>query len=425
MATEREREGGLEGALKEFAASPRYNFLKSFQVGPLLGEDSKSLGVIAQLTFEELVAQAQDVSSEVSGLSAAQQRVLIAVLNAFSEGEPGSPEQHAPTEQEETDDTARVVLNSVQSELDVRERVSRLKGHPRFQEISQSPLRRFWDSASPSAPFEESLTLQQFMGLDIAVLSKKRSMTGARMESIAKALENAVSFLDGGAQDTTTDAADEAVTHFLESVQQQAHKPPLKHRWLQHPESMPPVDMALVESFIRGSHDGAGAFDGTKAALQHFSNTFLVSDFLKICHGEPISAGVQRKLQSWGHSLSLRGVLPLVTVALHAPGIHVSRVAAIIQRGEASQACYSIGAILLVRALGGHLVSVDGQQIADVWTLNPALVPLMVREARSLSKMPFSRALQSICPEMDPFLHSWLCSSVSSARGSKKGRQRR
>lgn len=423
MATERAGETGLQEALKEFAASPRYNFLKSFQVGPLLGEDSKSLGAIAQLTFEELVAQAQQVSSDVSALSAAQQRVLIAVLNAFSEGEAISPEQHGHHEQEEADSTTRVVLNSVQAELDIRERINRLKDHAGFNQIKSSPLRRFWDAASPSAPFEESLTLQQFVGLDISVLSKKRSMTGARMEAIAKALENALASLEGEAPESDVRDAEEAVTQFLERVQQDVAKP-LKHRWLQHQENLSPFDMALVESFVRGCHEGAGAFDGTKAALQHFSHTFLVSDFLKVCHGAPISAGVQRKLQSWAHAVSLRGIVPLVAGALQGPGVHVSRIASIIQRGEPSQACYGIGAIILVRALGAHAVSVEGHQAPDMWTLNPMLVPLVVREARKSPKVSFPRALQSICPEMDPFLHSWLCALVSPAQGSKKRRQR-
>ena len=424
MATERAGEVGLQEALKEFAATPRYNFLKSFQVGPLLGEDSKSLGAIAQLTFEQLVAQAQEASSEVGSLPPAQQRVLIAVLNAFSEGEPTSPEQDIPQEDDETVGTARVVLNSVQAELDIRDRVNRLKGHSAFDQIKTSALRRFWDSESPSAPFEESLTLQQFVGLDISVLSKKRSMTGARMEAMAKALENAITFLDGGVQESDVRVADEQVTQFLERVHQDVAKP-VKHRWLQHREHLSPVDMALVEGFIRGSYEGAGAFDGAKAALQHFSHTFLVGDFLKICHGAPISAGIQRKLQAWAHSVSLRGVIPLVTAALQSPGVHISRIASIIQQGEPSQACYGIGAILLVRALGAEQVSVTDLHASDVWTLNPRLVPLIVREARTVSKVSFPRALNSICPEMDPFLHSWLCTSVSPAQGSKKRRQRR
>ena len=54
MTTHNQAQLALVEALREFSTSARFGFLKSFHVGPLLGEDSKTLEEFSELTFEEL-----------------------------------------------------------------------------------------------------------------------------------------------------------------------------------------------------------------------------------------------------------------------------------------------------------------------------------------------------------------------------------
>jgi hypothetical protein len=112
-------------------------------------------------------------------------------------------------------------------------------------------------------------------------------------------------------------------------------------------------------------------------------------------------------------------------MALQGPGMHISRVARLLQGHDSPKAIYGIAAILIARGLNAHMVSVNGRVCEDVWSCNPALAPLVARQALSEGKRSFGEALSSVCPELDPFLHSWLQGIVSPRKKEKKRQKRR
>jgi hypothetical protein len=440
MVTHNQERTDLHEALKVFAASPRFNFLKSIQVGPLVGDDAKTLGSIASMTFEELVASVDNHSSDLHQLSAGQERLLTAVLRALAEGEVADqPEPGFDTSdesQESDDESTQTTFNSVQCELELRERITQLKAHPGLARIKDLTVGSFWAPDLARAPFEESFTVSQLLALDLGVLAKKRSMTSARMRALATALERGLHSLDGEpAVDSRkqppvehknhTEEYSEPVkvdtTHFVEV----ASEKPFRHKWMGHFETCSPSEMALVESVMYASSDDERNADTVFGALHHFCLAFSVADFLAIMNGATLSVSTNRKLVAWAHSSSLREIVPLVRMSLQGPGVHVSRIAHIIGGSNPAAAVYGITATLIIRGLGAQQVAVGGNGCPNVWTCNPALVSLIVSKATSDRKVSVSASLTSTCPEMDPFLHAWLQGIVSPPKKGKKSQRRR
>ena len=432
MTTHREERAELHQALKDFAASPRFNFLKILRVGPLLGDDAKTLGAVAEMTFEALVASLENNGSDLHQLNDAQERLLTAVLHALAEGEVAESEGagqgglmfDSPDEtQGDTDEgTVETTFNSVQSELELRERVAGLKGHPDLASIKDLPVGRFWAEDAPRAPFEESLTIGQLLGLDLGVLAKKRSMTSIRMRALARALERALQSLEG---ELEMSVPEPSLGELPPQHAQPPQRKPLRHRWQGHYDECSPGEMALIESVIFiGSDDPLDA-DNIFGALHHFCSAFSVGEFISIMKGAPLSVSTQRKLSAWAHSGALRTIVPLVQMTLQGPGAHIIRFAKVIQGSGPMGSVFGIVATLIVRGLGASEVSLDGATCRDVWTRNPNLVSMIVKEARALSKISFPRALTSVCPDMDPFLHEWLQGIASPVKRGKKRHKRR
>lgn len=429
MATHKEELGELNAALKEFATSPRFGFLKSIQVGPLLGDDASTLGALAEMTFEELVAAADSLSSELQKLDEAQERLLVAVLHALAEGEGAeSPDPGFDTSDDvtvlESEGSTETTFNSVQCELELREQVALLKAHPDLEKVADLNLGIFWQADTPRAPFEESLTIRQFLTLDLGTLAKKRSMTSARMRSLAQALAAASRRLNDNDQKSSSspDAVSPAVRF---PASHRRPDPVTHHRWHGYATECSPLEMALVESVLSSTSETDQYCGGIFEALHHFCSVFSVTDFLLIMRGEKLAVPAQRKLIAWVNSGSLREVVPLLRMALQGPGIHISRVARLLQGHDNPRAIYGIAAILIARGINAHVVAVNGRACEDVWSSNPQLAPLLVRQASSDRQRSFAQALSSLCPDMDPFLHSWLQGIVSPPKTAKKRQKRR
>ncbi len=429
MTTQNQAQRALVEALREFSTSARFGFLKSLHVGPLLGEDSKTLGEFSTLTFEELVVLALEAPQELAHITPAQERVLTTVLYALSEGdEPRCDNEPVSGEGEPADEDASEsspAFNSVQCELDLRERLAKLRIHPQLPTVKDIQLKQFWDASCPAAPFEESFTIHQLMGMDLTVLSKKRSMTGARLVSMTRALDNALASLDGVPSPRT-----------IIKSPSPADMPPViqrpsvsKHHWCEEIDNVTPTEAALVETFVRGISDMQCHVTPFDEAFDEFCFTFSVTDFLSIVTGAPLSISCARDLARWIHSPVLATRLALLQSVLGSPGAHISALIDMVSGGYSSRAFYALGAVVCARALGACEVQVDGRVCEGVWSSNPALVPLVLQEARSKRKLPLPKALSSVCPNLDPFLHTWLCKvskeAVTPVRVSKKGRKGR
>lgn len=430
MTIHKEERAELRQALKDFAASPRFNFLKSLQVGPILGDDAKSLGAVSGMTFEELVASLDNHESDLHQLEDPQERLLTAVLRALCEGEVAeSPEPSFDTSEEPQEDmdtdTTQTTFNSVQCELELRERIGQMKAHPDLARVKDATVGSFWAEGVPRAPFEESLTVGQLLALDLGVLAKKRSMTSMRMKALALALENALCALNGDeakpeAQVVQRPASKVASTSSV-SRKATAHR----HRWTGHYDTCPPTEAALVETVMHACSDDPEDAENIFGALHHFCSVFSTSDFLAIMRGDPLGVPTQRKLSAWVHSGALRGVAPVVQLMLQGPGVHITRVAAVFNQAGQVLAVYGIVSTLIVRGLGGVSVAMDGRVCPDVWTRNPKLVPLLLQEVRRTSKSSHSLSLAGVCPDMDPFLQSWLQGIASPQKKGNKRQKRR
>jgi hypothetical protein len=429
MTTQNQAQRALVEALREFSTSARFGFLKSLHVGPLLGEDSKTLGEFSELTFEELVVLALEAPHELAQVTPAQERVLTTVLYALSEGDaPPRDDDPISGEEEGADEDAEEstpMINSVQCELDLRERLAKLRRHPQLSTVQDIQLKQFWNASCPAAPFEESFTIHQLIGMDITVLSKKRSMTGARLMSMARALDNALASLEGIPSSS-------APLNPVSSTQlsREVERPrAFEHPWSVEIAHINPTDAALVESFVRGVSDMQGELTTFDQAFDEFCFTFSAADFLSIVSGNPLSVSCARELSRWVRSPSLCPHVGILNSALSCPGVHVSTIVDMVSGGPCSKVFYALGAVVCARALGASEVAIRDKVCKGVWSSNTALVPLILQEARSKRKLPLPKALSSVCPTLDPFLHSWLCKvskeAVTPVRVSKKGRKGR
>lgn len=430
MTTYKEERTELQSALKEFAASPRFGFLKSIQVGPLLGDDASTLGPLAEMTFEQLIAAADERSSHLHTLDEAQERLLVAVLHALAEGEVAEsvePIFDTSDESEEVaeEESSATTFNSVQCELELRDRVAHLKAHPDLDRVADLTLGTFWGEETPRAPFEESLTVRQFLALDLGVLAKKRSMTSARMRSLALALEAAARRLETLEQPRPRTAR--VVPPPVHEPRQPHHvrDTVVRHKWHGYAGEHAPLEMALVECVMYASSDDERDASNLFGALHHFCSAFTVPDFLLIMNGGQLAVPTQRKLTAWVNSGALREVVPTVRLALQGPGAHISRVAGVLQSHTAPAAIYAIVATLIARGLGAEQVAVDGVVCPNVWSCNPGIVPLLARQLSGEKKQAAGTLLSTLCPDLDPFLHSWMQGVVSPQKTAKKRQRRR
>lgn len=425
MTQEKETQTTLREALVEFVASPRFNFLKSLKVGPILGEDSATLGEVSDMTFEQLTHSLEDHTSELHRLTTAQERLLVAVLRALSEGDGARGDE---TVDEASSSTT---FNSVQCELELRERISRLKANPNLSSIIDLQVGQFWASGEMRAPFEESFTVKQLLGLDLAVLAKKRSMTSGRMLALARALENAEMHLSGGHGDMSG-VAEHPLSSVLTEIAQrslaippptgfEAH--PTTHRWTGTYQEKTLPEKALIEVVIQSERGVGGVPEIIQDAVAQFCEAFTAQELLDVVGGRAISQRTVRALQRWANESSLKSSFLALKGSVQGPGVHISRLAGlIISGGNSTGVIDCLVATLLVRALGALEVTLHGRVCREVWTTNPALVSLIAREASSKRKVGVSKALRATCPDLDPILHSWLCEVVPLLQGGKKRR---
>jgi hypothetical protein len=198
----------LSRVLHEFAASGRYAFLKTLQVGRFLDPGGQSLGVVAELTFEKLIELGSKKLAKLRWLSPAQTESLVKLLRTLATETPGqeippliSPtisrggpqprEASAAPESEDrgvrVDDV--VIYGSVEAENRLRDTLKSLKSSAAFEQVADLPLSKFWKPEWVRSPFEEALTVRQLGEIDIANILKKRTMNLRRIAAMIAALE--------------------------------------------------------------------------------------------------------------------------------------------------------------------------------------------------------------------------------------------
>jgi len=148
-----------------------------------------------------------------------------------------------------------------------------------------------------------------------------------------------------------------------------------------------------------------------------------------IASGGPLSVACFKRLSKWWAGISHVSAARSVQAALASPGVHTSRLRDMLFGGMASSVFYSVSAVVCARAAGAQEVCIASHACEGVWTTNPHLVTLILKEARISRRVSPADAIRAVCPNMDPILHSWLCrvskEVVTPVRVSKKGRKGR
>lgn len=406
----------LDRALEAFVSSSRFSFLKGLQIGRLIGADATSLGQLADLTFEALLKLGTE---KLRGLTIVQKRVLVSTLFALSEGEPAASGSG--------EDSEKPTVNSVQAEIDLRERIRALEGHPQFQKNKNQKLGSYWDPTWERAPFEEAFTLSQLVKIDLATLQKKRTVGPSRVALLTQAVERVLLTLSG--LNTETASKDAGSTgsgrrgargeerNARRSIVLPVEEPRL-HPWMLEAGAFTIPEIALLEHVLEQLNRPEIADSSKSTLISSLAAAFSASDIVFLAGQQEPSKPLLKKLKSWLAPFGEDPEILMLKEALQGPGVHLDKIIALLSLSEWSPSFGRLLAVLILRALGAQPIKYQGRECSVVYSLNPGLAQLIVGGLKGSSKSAaaLSNLLKATCPAMDPFLHDWLCQAVKSVK---------
>jgi len=422
MTKARKASDALQQALDTFAASNRFGFLRSLQIGRLLGEDD-SFGAVSDLTCETIVELGADGVRTGFRLTAAQVSRLAELILALGNGstEEGSTLRlNGETRVEEQESSHEPLFSSLQAEMDLKHVLDLVRGHERYSELRPLALGRFWDSSWPRAPFEEALTIGQLVDMDLALLFKKRSTSGSRVHSITRALSSALTALKAESPQHHHEPASASLLRSLPASTALG-----QHPWNENGDAdgdipATPGTLALVELFIAatGASQNAGRpLSGLMVTLPHYLSR---TEFLAVLHDRELPPRITGQLAKWHKEQAHAPCVSLIGEALQTPGCPVSTLARIVSDEGKYTAFSGMAAIVLARALKAEQVRFEDQVCAGMWSLNPGLITLVINEAKRRKGKDVAKTVHELCPALDPILHSWICRVVSPVTPRKR-----
>lgn len=426
MTKARKAADSLQHALDTFAASNRFGFLRSLQIGRLIGDDD-SFGAVSDLTCDMLVELGADGVRTGYRLTAAQTSRLAELILALGNGSTETSSEPGPHLAAGTPSSAssqEPLFNSVQVELDLKRSIEAVRAHPTFSDLRSMALGRFWDATWPRAPFEEALTVGQLVDMDLGLLFKKRSTSGSRVHYITMALGRAVEQQERG---QTLRRPEPASAISLRSVVAPASY--AEHPWSEAAtiDEVPvtPATLALVESFISATRDLQSAglpLSSLMATLPHYLSR---AEFLAVLADGELSPRISAQLGKWHKEQAHAPCVALVREALQTPGCAVASLARIVSDEGRYTAFSGMAAIVLARALKAEQVRYENQVCSGMWSLNPSLITLVINEAKRRKPKDVAKTVHELCPALDPILQTWICGVVApltSRKGKRKGK---
>ncbi len=429
--------GRLSKALSTFAATARYGMLKTLQVGRFVENGPTEIGVLSEYTFEKLIELGSRKISKLRWLTPSQEERLLTLLAALSEGEevmvvPPPPRSKSemvndPGEEEE--------IGSVKLELDLRETLKSLRAHDDYARVKDKSLAYFWDPVWPRAPFEEAFTIEQLAQMDLSMLFKKRSTSNRRVRNMILALGRALDLLRAHVREVPAPTPrvheemprprEEAPVRPLSSQKDTTRSP---HRWLRELDELSLTNRnrlsllgtAGVGYLLVSCEALKDSLEPCERALSTFPDLFTIQELTEILELGELRPELQQRLQTWLAShKGLERTCAALKEALRGPGAHtVNLLRSIPSLYNLPNSIQVIVCHILIRTLGAHRVSIGKQVMRDIWTLNPNLLPLILKEVKRRKTLRPIDVLSMICPEMDQFL---LNNIIESQRNSTAG----
>jgi hypothetical protein len=430
-------------ALEAFSRSPRFALFKGVQVGRLMPEGCQTSQEVSELSFEQLVEQAHTVGSPAMPLSAEQEDELYHLLIVLSEDNesailapdddisvvipdsfgsidiPTLDEQLSHSEEAEpSEPPSDVPVGSVPLELALRASLAKIVSHKGYPAVRKRTLAEFWDPSWTPAPFEEAMSIEQFAGLDLAVLFKKRMVTDTRIQSILRALSKVQSHLDAAGEGHAAlpqEPAPPRVSTTLSVPVESGH--PLPHTG----ESCSPFSisrLAVMEA-LAGAHEGPALM---VAIRRHFS----VAECAGIALGEVTSKRAFGELRRIVQSALTAPERELVEALLRAPAVRIEHIArALFGPNSTITARTLCLAAIAARGLGAVPVPSRRASEPEFWTLAPKqLEQLLGGDTSGKAKRSSSTQTLMGRQHLDPYLQQ-LERAQGEGKSSRKERRNR
>jgi hypothetical protein len=452
-------------AIEAFSHSPRFSLFKGAQIARLMPEGCEDIQGIGDMTVEELLATVQEQGGLPESIAPEHAEALSHLLvvlgedgesiqavpddniqaltpDSFSSVDIPSLDQHLADEDNlgEREPPGDVPIGSVPLELALRAALAKIVTHNRYPELRTRTLGEFWDPEWVGAPFEEAMTIEQFAGLDLAVLFKKRMVTDTRIQSILRALHRAQSYLERqnledhkqGRSEPLGESAmnavaghevartlkPSAVAQISELQGQQFQARQLRPSQLM---ALSPAALAVVEALRSGCERHPLAH----AMLERFSLHQCVS----IISGAKVSSVLLRELkQIVEHTVALQAQ-ELILALLRAPAVRIAYIAQVLSGydGELTARSLCIAAAV-ARGLGAVPIKRGESAGEEFWSMDPELVSKLLKgvsQAAKQRKQKMTIIISASAPLIDPALiDHYAHGHEKVTRAIKQGRKR-
>ncbi len=384
---------GLSDNLLELAErvqkSERYLFFKHVNVGRLLSQDFSELEHLAELTLASLIELITMEGCSALELGSQQAKSLCELLRAIiDEDKTGALlETSEPAPSLET-----APASSVQSEIDLRQILDQLSKHDCFSDLRHRTLGEFWKPHWVPAPFEEMLTIQQLVSMDISSLFKKKMVSESRIECMVKALEAALVTLESASPPPQLTSRAPAVVNSSS----------VSSKELFDTTSFESLgDRAVLELVFK--HAKAGDFEGFSDFLAHLREACTIEELLLFLGDEPLLPKLTKKTDSLASSCFGSEVVLQVRYLLQGPGVALEVLAGALSRGNARfDTIIGFLSLVVARSLGAQPVEYNGRTNTNFWSTNVSLLSMVIAEIEKNKVAALEAAAL-----LDPKLHKW------------------
>ena len=406
-------------------------------------EGEEPLGDLGELTFEQLIEKVQAARNDNKFITEERKDALLHLLEALSEDIAESPQENPdediplvipdsftnidiPTLDEDlkrlseipVDDEppTDVPIGSVPLELALRENLSKITAHSRYQEVKKRRVGDFWDSSWTPAPFEEAITIDQLAGLDLATLFKKRMVTDTRVQSILRALNRVIDFLVRQDQVDPSTSSSPSLKEASAPVTDPKDK--IKD---ERPQNYKKISISIAD--LGASAESLAIWEALNSDESHLLGGLdlasdLVSFFaparcVSIILGAELSKAEQHLLKKMVNRAISSEVRELVLSLLRAPAVRVDSIAQALFGADLSISAHKrCIASLVARGLSAQEVSYKGRIFRGFWTTQPKLVAEIIRTIKP-DKKPRRSSTQRAAPKeliklLDPLLHTLI-----------------